>query len=70
LHHLEVEKFEHEDELLADSINDELVLRAKDLLEMELLLLVLADGHNHWLRVHALQNRGTIFDLCAHLLAS
>jgi len=70
LHHFKIKELKHEDELFANSVNDELVLGPKDLLEVKLLLFALANCDHNWLAVYAFEDRSSVFHICLHLFSS
>ena len=54
--HLQVEKFQHKDELLAHCINDKFVLAPKDLFKWVESLLRLANRHHNRRRIQSVKN--------------
>ena len=69
LHKFKVEEFKDKDELFAHGIDDQLVLRSKDLFKVELASLWLRDSDDDGLTVDALKDGGPILDIDLHLLA-
>ena len=63
LHDLEVEKPQHEDELLAHRVYNQLILRPEHLFKVKRALARLGDGDDDRSFVHALEDGGPVLDI-------